>query len=50
MLQNQKDKRYNNQIDNYIDKYKGTFKLGLVYAVILAVGYGVYELYKYFFN
>ncbi len=29
-----KDKRYNSQIDNYTDKYSGTFKLGLVYVVI----------------
>ncbi len=44
-----KDKRYNNQLDNYTDKYKGTFKLGLFYVVVLLVCYGIYELYKYFF-
>ena len=40
-----KDKRYNNQIDNYTDKYAGTFKLGLVYVAIFMIGYGIYTLY-----
>jgi len=40
-----KDKRYNKQLDNYSDKYSGTFKLGLVYAVIFLIGYGLYTLF-----
>lgn len=40
-----KDKRYNTQLDNYTDKYSGTFKLGLVYVIIFLIGYGLYTLY-----
>jgi len=40
-----KDKRYNNQIDNYTDKYADTFKLGLVYAVIGGIAYIIYKLF-----
>jgi hypothetical protein len=40
-----KDKRYNNQIDNYTDKYAYTFKLGLIYAVIGGIGLLVYKLF-----
>jgi hypothetical protein len=39
-----KDKRYNSQLDNYTDKYKGTFILGLVMVVIGLVAYGIYLL------
>ena len=45
-----KDKRYNSQVDNYIDKYTDTFKLGLVYAVIGIIGYGIHTLYNYLIN
>ncbi len=40
-----KDKRYNNSFDNYTDKLKGTFTLGLVYIVIGAIAYLVYKLF-----
>ena len=41
------DKRYNNYFDNYTNKLKGTFVLGLVYIVIAVIGYIIYKL---FFN
>ncbi len=30
-----KDKRYNNPLDNYTNKYSGTFKLGLITLLLL---------------
>lgn len=44
-----KDKRYNDYLDNYTNKYEDTFKLGLVYALIGGVCYGLYTLYNYLF-
>ena len=41
-----KDKRYNSQLDNYTDKYADTFKLGLVYALILLLCYGLITIYS----
>jgi hypothetical protein len=40
-----KDKRYNSQLDNYIDKYADTFKLGLVYVIIGGIAYLIYNLF-----
>ncbi len=45
----EKDKRYNNQLDNYTNKYQDNFKLVLVYIAIGLIGYGIYKLYNYFF-
>ena len=32
-----KDKRYNTPLDNYTNKYKGAFKLGLVYVITFLI-------------
>ena len=42
-----KDKRYNNYFDNYTNKYADTFKLGLIYAIIGLIGYGVYKVIEF---
>ena len=34
-------------MQNLTDKYKGTFKLGLVYVVAFLICYGIYEIYQY---
>ena len=44
-----KDKRYNTPLDNYTDKFADNFKLVVFYVVVGAIGYGVYQLYIYFF-
>lgn len=45
-----KDKRFNSQIDNYTDKYAGTFKLGLFFILIGGLCFGLYTLYKIYFK
>lgn len=44
-----KDKRYNTYFDNYTEKYKGIFVLGLVYIIVAVICYGLYLLYNYIF-
>lgn len=45
-----KDKRYNNHLDNYSNKYSNTMLLGLAYVVVALVGYFIYWLYNYLFS
>lgn len=45
MFFKKKSKKYNNQIDNYTDKYANSFMLGIVYLIIIGLGYVVYKLF-----
>jgi len=45
MFFKKKDKRYNSSMDNYTDKYKGNFYLGLVYVALGVIGYIIYKIF-----
>lgn len=40
-----KDKRYNTDFDNYINKYSDYMKLSVIHVIIYFIIYGLYTLY-----